>query len=228
VSRGRLEIFSDAVFAVAITLLALNLTVRGPGHGSLIHQLTGQWQAFTAYLISFFAIGVAWVNHYALVSAIASVNRSLLFSSLVLLLFVVLIPVATRLLADYLTLGGFSSHLAAAVYGMVLEGMAIGFFLLRERVLREGRTVPPDRHRAVRLRYLPGIVVYLLVIGGAFINALLALGLSGAVVVYFTFEQNPARITARQGNAICGGSRTRHAARRPVRTRCYKPTGFHR
>jgi uncharacterized membrane protein len=78
-SRGRLEIFSDAVFAVAITLLALNLAVAGPGHGPLAGQLIHQWQAFTAYLISFFTIGTVWVNHHALLSGVTVVTRSLLF-----------------------------------------------------------------------------------------------------------------------------------------------------
>ena len=51
--RGRLEAFSDGVMAVAITLLALNLTVAGPGHGSLLNQLYLHWPAFLGYLISF-------------------------------------------------------------------------------------------------------------------------------------------------------------------------------
>ena len=61
--RSRLEAFSDGVFAVAITLLALDLTVAGPGHGRLIDQLYDKWPAFLAYLISFFMIGIVWVNH---------------------------------------------------------------------------------------------------------------------------------------------------------------------
>jgi uncharacterized membrane protein len=189
-SRDRLEIFSDAVFAVAITLLALNLTIRGPGHGPLTNQLIHQWQAFAAYLISFFTIGVAWVNHHALVSNVAFVTRSLLFFNLVLLLFVVLIPVATRLLADYLSASGFSAHLAAAVYGTVLEGMAVSFYLVLEWTLREGRTrppVPPDRRWVARARYLLRVAGDLAVIGGAFISPLLAPGLSGALVVYYMF-----------------------------------------
>jgi uncharacterized membrane protein len=67
------------VFAVAITLLALNLTIAGPGHGPLTGQLAHQWQAFTAYLISFFTIGTVWVNHHALLSGVTVVTRSLLF-----------------------------------------------------------------------------------------------------------------------------------------------------
>jgi uncharacterized membrane protein len=196
VNRGRLEIFSDAVFAVAITLLALNLVVAGPGHGPLTGQLTHQWQAFAAYLISFFTIGAIWANHHSLLSSVEVVNRSLLFFNLVLLVFVVLIPVSTRLLADYLTVGGPGAHLAAAVYGMVLEGMAAGFTLIFEWTLRKGRTVPPvlpDRRWAARLRYLPGPVAFLAVVGTAFIHPLLALGLSAVADVYYAFEHAPLR-----------------------------------
>jgi hypothetical protein len=91
---------------------------------------------------------------------------------------------------------------------MVLEGMMVGFALLVEWSLREeGRTqppVPPDQRRAVRVRNLRATVVYLPVIGAAFINPLLALGLSGAIGVYYSFEQTPwlrakGRVNARPG-----------------------------
>ena len=121
-SRGRLEAFSDGVFAVAITLLALNLAVKGPGYGTLAHQLAHQWPGYLAYLISFFTIGIIWVNHHTLVANVAVVTRKLLFLNLVLLLFVVLIPVATGTVADYLAEGGFDAKLAVAVYGIVLRG----------------------------------------------------------------------------------------------------------
>ncbi|WP_159451057.1 TMEM175 family protein [Micromonospora cremea] len=75
-SRTRLEVFSDAVFAVAITLLALNLSVAGPGHGPLLHQVADHWSSFVAYLISFSTIGLIWVNHHALIANLAVVDRS--------------------------------------------------------------------------------------------------------------------------------------------------------
>ena len=100
--RSRLEAFSDGVFAVAITLLALNLTVAGPGHGRLTHQLATHWPSFAAYVISFFMIGIIWVNHHALIRSITVVTRTLLFLNLLLLLFVVLIPFATATVAEYL------------------------------------------------------------------------------------------------------------------------------
>jgi len=63
-----MEAFSDGVFAVAITLLALNLAVGGPGsgRGTLLHHLVHQWPVFAAYGVSFFTIEIIWVDHHAL------------------------------------------------------------------------------------------------------------------------------------------------------------------
>jgi uncharacterized membrane protein len=193
--RGRLEAFSDGVFAVAITLLALNLAVKGPGSGTLAHQLGHMWPGYVAYVISFFTIGIIWVNHHILVSNVAVVTRLLLFLNLVLLLFVVLIPVATATVADYLQAGGFDAKLAVALYGIVLTGMSVGFSSIAEWSLRPGRTlvpVPPDKRWAARIRFMSGGLVYLLITGCAFLSATVALGLSGVVAVYYVFERTPA------------------------------------
>jgi uncharacterized membrane protein len=192
--RGRLEAFSDGVFAVAITLLALNLAVKGPGFGSLAHQLGHQWPGYVAYLISFFTIGIIWVNHHMLLSNVVVVTRLLLFLNLVLLLFVVLIPVATGTVADYLSAGGFDAKLAVAVYGIVLTGMSAGFAGIAEWSLGEGRTripVPADRRWAARIRFMSGGLVYLLVVALAFVSAPAALGLSGLVAAYYVLERTP-------------------------------------
>ena len=109
-SKARLEAFSDGVIAVAITLLALDLTVPEPGHGMLLTQLGDHWPQFAAYVVSFFTIGIIWVNHHARVSQIAKVDRTLLFINLVLLMFVVLIPFATSTMATYLTSGHMNSR----------------------------------------------------------------------------------------------------------------------
>ena len=198
--RGRLEAFSDGVFAVAITLLALNLAVKGPGkgNGTLAYQLGHQWAAYAAYLISFFTIGIIWVNHHALVSNIVVVTRLLLFLNLVLLLFVVLIPVATGTVGDYLGAGGFDAKLAVAVYGIALTGMSIGFSGIAEWSLGEGRTrvpVPPDKRWAARIRFMSGGLVYLVVVGLAFLSAPAALGLSGLVAAYYCLERTPAALS---------------------------------
>ena len=197
--RGRLEAFSDGVFAVAITLLALGLSVAGPGHGSLAHQLGHRWPQVVAYLISFLTIGIIWVNHHALVRNIAKVDRVLLFLNLFLLLFVVLIPFATSTMASYLSQPGYDSHVAMALYAAVFEGMAIAFSALFAWTLKEGHThqpVPPHARRAAAGRFLAGNVPYLVAIGVAFVSPAVSLGLIGAVALYYVFENTPATAPA--------------------------------
>ncbi|HKA09124.1 MAG TPA: TMEM175 family protein [Candidatus Dormibacteraeota bacterium] len=193
--RGRLEAFSDGVFAVAITLLALNLFVAGPGHGPLVRQLGDHWPSFVAYLISFLMIGIIWVNHHALVRNIAVVDRTLLFLNLLLLLFVVLIPFATGTMAEYLTSDGRDAKVAMALYGGVFQAMGLSFAAIFGWTLREGRThrpVPRDARRAAWWRFTIGNVVYALAIVVAFVNAPASLAIIGLVAVYYVFEWTPA------------------------------------
>ena len=141
--RDRLEAFSDGVIAVAITLLALDLVVAGPGHGALLSQLGDHWPSFIAYLISFFTIGIIWVNHHDLVKNIAHVDRTLLFLNLVLLMFVVAIPFATSTMAKYLTGDNQDAHVAMAIYCVAFEGMALSFAAIFAWSLGEGRLLRP-------------------------------------------------------------------------------------
>ena len=200
---ARLEAFSDGVFAVAITLLALNLIVPGPGHGKLSHLLGQAWPSFAGYLVSFLTIGIIWVNHHTLFKNFVGIDRPLLFINLMLLFFVVAIPFATKTFADYLTATGpnkvQNASLAAAVYEGVFEGMSIGFVLLfwwaikrdhlKVRLTREGA-------RRAAIRFGLGNFGYIAAIGIAFVNPLAALVISLVVAVYYVFEQTPARAPA--------------------------------
>jgi uncharacterized membrane protein len=192
--RNRLEAFSDGVFAVAITLLALNLAIPGPGHGALLTQLVHLWPSLVAYPISFFTIGVIWVNHHAVVRSVKVVDRTLLFINLVLLLFVVVIPAATSVMAEYLTSGGQDAHLAVALYAAVFEGMGASFAAMFAWTLREGRAVrdvPREARRRAWLRFSPGLAAYLLAIAVAFASAPAALAIVGLAAVYYVFERTP-------------------------------------
>jgi uncharacterized membrane protein len=194
VDRSRLESFSDGVFAVAITLLALNLSVGG--HGSLLRQLGHHWPAFVAYLISFFTIGVIWVNHHALVSNIAVIERSLLFLNLLLLAIVVTIPFVTETMATYLTAAGQNGHVGMALYAGTFEAMGLAFTALFEWTLREDarlhRPVPAAARWRARTRFYAGQVPYILAIGIAFISPYAALAITALVAVYYIFERTPA------------------------------------
>jgi len=192
-----LEAFSDGVFAVAITLLALNLAVGGPGHGPLLQQLGQHWPTFIAYLISFFTIGIIWVNHHALMTNIRVVDRTLLFLNLLLLLFVVVIPFATATMAEYLTSGGQDAHTAMALYALVFEGMSLAFCFIFGWTLGEGRShrpVPRERRRRAWLQFGVGLLVYLVATGVAFVNAPAALAIIGLVAVYYMVDPRPAAV----------------------------------
>jgi uncharacterized membrane protein len=193
--RSRLEAFSDGVFAVAITLLALDLTVEGPGHGSLLEQLTGKWPAFLAYLISFFMIGIVWVNHHALVRSITKVDRLLLFLNLVLLLFVVLIPFTTSTEAAYFPHNNGDARLAMVLYAGVFLGMSIGFAAIFEWTLHGERVyqpLPTEKHWAARARFVGGGLVYVVSVIVAAFNAVAAFVLIALVAVYYIVENTPA------------------------------------
>ena len=192
--RSRLEAFSDGVFAVAITLLALDLTVEGPGHGHLIDQLYDKWPAFLAYLISFFMIGVVWVNHHALVRSITKVDRLLLFLNLVLLLFVVLIPFATSTEAAYFPHDSADARLAMALYAGVFLGMSAGFGGIFEWTLHGERVyqpLPPAQRGRARLRFVGGALFYVLALVIAIFNAVASFVLIALVAVYYILENTP-------------------------------------
>ncbi len=193
--KTRFETFSDGVFAVAITLLALNLVVAGPGHGSLAHQLTDRWPSFAAYVVSFFTIGIIAVNHHALFKTFATIDRVLVFFNIALLLFVVLIPFATATMATYLRDGGADAHLAAAIYALVLEGMSLGFFAIfwwsvHRRLLIVPLTGRESRTAIIRFGII-GNAAYIFAVGIAFFSAPATLVISGLVALYYVFEQTP-------------------------------------
>ncbi len=198
--RSRLEAFSDGVFAVAITLLALDLTVEGGhGHDPLIDQLYGKWPAFLAYLISFFMIGIVWVNHHALVRSITKVDRLLLFLNLVLLLFVVLIPFATATEASYFPSNNADGQLAMVLYAGVFLGLSVGFGTIFEWTLHGERVyqpLPRERHWAARARFVGGGLVYVVAIIVATFSAVASFVLIAAVAVYYIVERTPASAAA--------------------------------
>jgi uncharacterized membrane protein len=192
VEKARLEAFSDGVFAVAITLLALDLAVPGPGNGSLAHQLGKQWPAYAAYVLSFFVIGIMWVNHHELFKAISHADRTLLFLNLTLLLFVVAVPFGTSTVAEYLREGGSDAQLAAALYAAIFLGAAVSFNAIFAWSLRDGNRhtpLPPGTERAALLRFGVGGFVYLAALVVAFINPAAAVVLIAASAIYYVFER---------------------------------------
>ena len=97
---ARLEAFSDGVFAIAITLLILEVALRPPG--SPLEQVLHVWPSYLAYVVSFLTIGAAWLGHNEMTDGLERTDPILLRINLLLLLVVVFLPFPTRLVAESL------------------------------------------------------------------------------------------------------------------------------
>lgn len=190
---SRLEAFSDGVFAIAITLLVLELHSPELEEGErLWPALVHEWPQFAAYLTSFAILGIMWVNHHSMFRQIRRADRGLMFLNLLLLLWATLLPFPTSLFAEHLEDESSNAHVAAAVYSTNLTLAAIAFSLIWWHVLRN-HLVDHDMSKAeVRkslLRYSMGTVVYGACIGIAFVSAQLTLLIVFLLALYYGFEQ---------------------------------------
>lgn len=193
---ARLEAFSDGVFAIAITLLVLDLRVPerdAPHAESLALALARQWPAYCAYLVSFLVIGIIWINHHALCGLARRVDRRTLFSNLFLLLAVSVIPFPTRLLATYLTARDADAHTAAAIYAVTMVVMGAAFSLLFLSFARDARAlrvpVAPAELRAALVRFGIGGLCYLATVALAYVSPVAMLATHALLAVYYCFDQ---------------------------------------
>jgi len=157
---GRLEAFSDGVFAIVLTLLVLDLPHPRPADGTLAHQLGHAWPEYVAYLAAFLVVGVLWINHHATLRLVARGTHRLQVANLVLLLTISVIPFPTRTLAEYAVSGSTADRrVAVLLYGGVTIAMSVGFQVLwrairaRPDLLRAHVTAQlmATRHKRYRL-----------------------------------------------------------------------------
>jgi uncharacterized membrane protein len=119
-ATGRVEAFSDGVFAIAITLLVLDLKIA-PGEVShLWSALAGDWPSYLAFVTSFLTIGAVWLTHHSLFVRLRFVDPALMRLNIVLLMVVSLLPFPTALVADAIDVSRDSERAAVVVYGLVL------------------------------------------------------------------------------------------------------------
>jgi uncharacterized membrane protein len=194
---GRLEAFSDGVFAVAITLLVLN--IRTPDilldDARLWHELLNQWPKLAAYVTSFATIGIMWLNHHRLFVHIKRINTVLVLLNLLLLLVIVFIPVPTALLADYVTRP--DQHVAAIIYSSTCFLMACCFNVLwryasyRHRLL--GKNVDTRAVIAISRQYLFGPLVYLITFALSWVSTPGTIIASFVLALFFAVPGRPPR-----------------------------------
>jgi uncharacterized membrane protein len=193
-TKNRLEAFSDGVFAIAITLLVIEIRPPTPAAGeSLARALWEQWPHYLGYFLSFLVLGVMWLNHHRIFEPAVRVDGIVLVLNLNLLLWAVLIPFPTAVVADFLREGGDDAKTAVALYGGVILLAAISFTALFVGITREGivdQLPTPQQVRAARLRFGLGVGVYTGAFLLSWLSPALALAAHATMAAYYLTEQS--------------------------------------
>ena len=193
-TKNRLEAFSDGVVAIAITLLVIEIRPPTPAEGeSLARALWEQWPHYLGYFLSFLVLGVMWLNHHRIFEPAVRVDGIVLVLNLNLLLWAVLIPFPTAVVADFLREGGDDAKTAVALYGGVILLAAIAFTALFIGITREGivdQLPTPEQVRAARLRFGLGVGVYTGAFLLSWLSPALALAAHATMAAYYLTEQS--------------------------------------
>jgi TMEM175 potassium channel family protein len=186
----RIVFFSDAVMAIAITLLALEIRLPGTetnlSDAQLLTTLGSLWHRYLGYFISFMVIGMYWLSHHRMFRSIRRYDSRLMLLNLVFLLLIGFIPFPTTVIMEYSGLTATVFY-AATMVAVGLASSTIWWYATQNNRL----TQPPlsdelIQRRRLRLLIAPGI--FLASIGLAFINADLAK--FSWITIYFAYMAN--------------------------------------
>jgi uncharacterized membrane protein len=187
---GRLEAFSDGIFAIAITLLVLEIKVPhfdgAPASSALAGALLRQWPAYLALVTSFFTVLIMWVHHHMVLRQVHRVDVNLLFANGLLLLFVSVVPFPTAVVAEYL--GTPAAPSACTLYAGFFVGISVCFQVLVWSALRPAMLSPNASQatiRRIRRSYLAGPPLYLLAAVTAPFFPLTAIGICTALWIFW-------------------------------------------
>jgi uncharacterized membrane protein len=188
---GRLEAFSDGVFAIAITLLVLELkvpavSVAGVSPGSLGKALLQQWPSYIGLVTSFFTILIMWVHHHAILRNVRRTDAWLHFANGCLLLGITFVPYPTSILASYLQTP--AAKMAAGFYAGTFVFIAICFYLFIRAAFRKPLLSPAASQKFIDKTchsYSFGPPLYLLATLAAIVDVRLSLGICTILWIFW-------------------------------------------
>jgi len=194
VSKGRVEAFSDGVFAVAATLLIFNIQIDKTAPGGLLDALLAAWPKYAAYVASFLTIGVMWMNHHGLFARMARLNRALVFLNLLLLMAIVFLPFPTAQLGVNILIDR-DANTAASLYAINASVIALLFGAVWMYVLTHPHLLSPDVDLEAARRAWPrfsiGSLIYLACIPLGQVSPIAVVVACAALAVYYVFERLP-------------------------------------
>lgn len=190
---NRIEAFSDGMFAIAITLLILEIKVPDAGEGSLRAALLRQWPSYLAFFLSFAYIGVMWMNHHRMFTHIRRSNDTLLLFNLLLLLGVTSVPFPTAVLAR--SLGTPQQRTAAIFYNGVFVVIAIFFNVLWRYAVSHQLLDKNSESSAAMIsrQYAVGPMMYVACLLVAFIDVRVSVAVNVALAIFFALPPSVMR-----------------------------------
>ena len=174
-----MEAFSDGVFAIAITLLVLEIAVPAGSEADLLGAVLDQWPSYLAYLVSFSTIGAVWLEHTVITEFLERATSVFIRLNLLLLLVVSFLPFPTKLLGEYVGEEA-PARVAVTIYGLTLFLASALVSLLWRYAVRE-RLIRPDIAdtdvKMITNRLTPGLAGYvLMIVLGLFLPVVAVLG----------------------------------------------------
>jgi TMEM175 potassium channel family protein len=192
-STGRVEAFADGVFAIAATLLILNVDAQiADDVPDLGEKLLHIWPSYLAYAVSFVTIGIMWINHHTVMSQLGKVDRRFLVATVGLLMCIAFVPFPTRLVAE--NIRGDNAEPAALAYGFTMVATAIMFNITWFYASRGKRLLRTDADPAVvsglNRAYLPGPWIYLAATLIAFASPVASVIVFLALALFYVVESS--------------------------------------
>jgi|RhiMethySRZTD1v2_1073278.scaffolds.fasta_scaffold755082_2 uncharacterized membrane protein len=179
VRLSRMEAFSDGVFAIAITLLVLELSIPEGSEGHLLRGVLSLWPSYLAYIVSFATIGATWLGHNSITHYMHGANATFLRVNLALLLVVSFLPFPTTLVAEYLG-SREDEKVAATVFGVTLLAVMSLLSVLWTLAVRGQLVHPATGDEEITLlskRLRPSLALYLvLIVVGWFLPLVAVIG----------------------------------------------------
>jgi uncharacterized membrane protein len=164
---GRLEAFSDGVFAIAITLLVLELAVSQDAGTHLLRAILHEWPSYLAYITSFLTIGVIWLQHSAITGALRTADVTLYRLNLLVLLLASFLPFPTKLIGEFIG-SDEPERVAGVFYGLTLMALSLALTIF-VRYAAEHRRLVKDEVEAdaveAALAHQPSFLFYGIGIG---------------------------------------------------------------
>jgi TMEM175 potassium channel family protein len=184
---GRLEAFADGVFAIAATLLIIDVGVPDQSDEPLRQALLHLWPQYFGYAISFLTIGIMWVNHHRIIRLLERIDERFLFLNLGLLACIAFVPFPTRILAEFVRTD--DGNAAAVLYGITMTTTAIFFFSVWIYASHGGRLLHPEADprmvSGITRSYLPGAPTYATATLIGLVSAELSAALFGLIAAFY-------------------------------------------